>query len=276
MADQADVESALAAIVANALYPNGTGVASVIGVECRVYRGFPTAQALDSDLSAGVVNISISASGDALKNVTRYPRQWQVIKPVVQQLSVAVNRQSATFSGSCALGQLAGVMVNDTPFPYAVQASDSPATVASNLAALIRAGGWIVNYAASTVGVPNAERFTARVVTGVGAMQEIRRQVQGFKISVWCPDPAVRDVAVPVIDLALAELNFMPLADGSFGRIRFVGETTEDSNADAYLYRRNMVYSVEYPTTLTQLTPAMLFGSVAATVDAILLKKFNS
>jgi hypothetical protein len=276
MADQADVESALAAIVANALYPNGTGAASVIGAECRVYRGFPTARALDADLSSGVLNVSVSSGSEALKNVTRYPRQWQVAKPVAQLLSVAVSGQSATFSGTCALGQLAGVIVNDTPFPYAVQASDSLATVASNLAALIRAGGWIVNYAASTVSVPNAERFVARVVTGVGAMQEIRRQVQDFKISIWCPDPAIRDAALPVIDLAMAELNFIPLADGSYGRIRFVGEMTEDSNADAYLYRRDLIYSVEYPTTLTQMTPAMLFGSVAATVDTVLLEKFIS
>jgi hypothetical protein len=276
MADQSDVETALAAIVANALYPNGTSVASAVGTACRIYRGFPVAQALDADLSAGVVNVSITAGGEALKNVTRYPRQWRAEKPVTQQLNVAVQGQSATFSGTCALGQLAGVMVNDTQFSYAVQASDSPATVASNLAAQIRTGGWIVDYAASTLGVPNAEQFTARVVTGVGALQEIRRQVQDFCVSVWCPDPATRDDVVPVVDIALADLNFIPLADGSYGRVKFVDETTEDSNADAYLYKRNLIYSVEYPTTLAQMTPAMLFGTVAATVDTVVFENLNS
>ena len=42
MADQADVETALAAIVANALYPKGTAAPSAVGCTCRVYRGLPT------------------------------------------------------------------------------------------------------------------------------------------------------------------------------------------------------------------------------------------
>ena len=59
MADQADVETALAALVANALYPNGTSATSAIGNMCRIYRGFPAAPSLDVDLAAGVLNISI-------------------------------------------------------------------------------------------------------------------------------------------------------------------------------------------------------------------------
>src|SRR5580698_5264283 len=126
MADQADVETALAAIVANALYPNGTEAPSAVGNLCRVYRGYPTTQSLDADLAVGILNISVSGAESGLKNVTRYPRRWVSVAPVVPVLSVAVVRQSATFSGSCAVGQLAGVMVNDTLFPYAVQPNDSP------------------------------------------------------------------------------------------------------------------------------------------------------
>ena len=50
-------------------------------------------------------------------------------------------------------------MVNDAVFAYAVQSNDSPSTVASNLAALLRAAGWLVDYAGQTIGVAGAERF---------------------------------------------------------------------------------------------------------------------
>jgi hypothetical protein len=276
MADQADVETALAAIVANALYPNGTEAPSAIGNLCRVYRGYPTAQSLDADLAVGILNISVSAAENGIKNVTRYPRRWVSVAPVVPVLSVAVVRQSATFWGSCAVGQLAGVMVNDTLFPYAVQSNDSPSTVASNLSAMLRAAGWLVDYAGATIGVPEAERFTARVVSGAGALQEIKRQVQDFKITLWCPDPLTRDAAAPVIDQALADLNFVPLVDGSYARLLFLGSTAQDGAADATLYRRDLTYSAEYPTTLAQMTQAMLFGTASVTANAAFVENLQS
>jgi hypothetical protein len=276
MADQADVEVALAALAANALYPNGTAAASATGAVYRVYRGYPASPVLDADLAAGVVHVSVAPAGGEVRNVTRYPRVWRVVAPVLQRLNVAVNGASATFSGNCAVGQLAGVMVDDEAFPYAVQVNDSPATVASNLAAQIRTAGWIVDYAGSTLGVPAADKFTARTVAGAGALQEVRRQVQEFRISMWCPDPATRDAAAPVIDLALASTRFIPLADGSYCRALFSGVTTSDGGADADLYRRDLVYAVEYPTTLSQLTPAMLFGTVTASTDGVTIGNFLS
>jgi hypothetical protein len=276
MADQADVETALAAIVANALYPNGTEAPSAIGNLCRVYRGYPTAPSLDTDLMSGILNVSIYTAENGVKNVTRYPRRWISIAPVLSVLSVEVAQQSATFSGSCSVGQLAGVMVNNMPFPYAVQANDSPSTVASNLAAMLRTAGWLVDYAGATIGVPEADSFVARVVSGAGALQEIKRQVQDFKITLWCPDPATRDAAAPVIDQALADLNFVPLADGSYARLSFSDSTAQDSAADATLYRRDLTYSAEYPTTLAQMTPAMLFGTTSVTANLIFIKNLQS
>lgn len=156
MADQADVETALASLVANALYPNGTTAPSAIGSLCRIYRGFPAAPALDADLASGVLHVSVAAVAGRVKNVTRYPRSWVAVAPVPATLAVAVGNISATFSGKCAAGQLAGVAVAGGLFPYAVQASDTPATVASNLAAALRMAGWIVDYAGSTIIVPRA------------------------------------------------------------------------------------------------------------------------
>lgn len=276
MADQADVENALAALVANAIYPGGTDAASVTGQVCKVYRGYPNPSALDADLAAGIVHVSVTVGDAQVRNVTRYPRRWQVVKPVSQVLSVVVQGVSAMFSGTCAVGQLAGVLVNGQAFSCAVQASDNPATVASNLAAMIRAAGWIVNYAGTGLTVPGADRFTARVVAGAGALQEIRRQVQDFRVTMWCSSPVVRDDITPVVDEALAAAKFIPLSDGSAGHMVFVGTASQDGGAETSLFRRELIWAVEYPTTLAQTAPAMLFGTVTATADAVVLGDFQS
>jgi len=259
MADQSDVETALVSVIANALYPDGMAAASAVGSVCRVYRGFPSSPTLGPDLAAGILHVTVDG-GAAVKNVTRYPRRWEVVAPVPATLSVSAGPQRASFAGICAVGQLAGIAVNGAIFPYAVQANDSPATVASNLAALLRASGWLVDYAGTTITVPNAQSFTARVVNGAQALQEIKRQIQDFDISLWCPSPALRDAAAALIDEAVANIQFLALADGSSARVIYAGTETEDGSANATLYKRVLRYSAEYPTTIAQLEPAMLFG----------------
>ncbi|MGE4482015.1 hypothetical protein [Acidocella sp.] len=275
MADQADVEAALAAIVANGVYPQGTAGVSAVGQACKIYRGWPVEPVLDVDLTAGMAHVSVSATDAALKNVTRYPRVWQTLTPATGTLAVDVEGLGATFSGLCSTGLLAGVMVDGETYPYAVQANDSAATVTSNLAALLREGGWIVEYAGSKLVVPQAKHFTARVVAGAGSLQEIRRQVQEFRVAMWCPSPALRDALAPVLDAAVMANDFIALADGSYGRVRFVNGTTSDASANAALYRRDLIYAVEYPTTLAQQTPAMLFGTMVTTVNMTVLASDN-
>ena len=124
--------------------------------------------------------------------------------------------------------------------------------------------------------MPGAEKFAARVVAGAGALQEIKRQVQDFTVTLWCPDPASRDAVAPVIDAALMAENFIPLADGSYGRMVFAGAATQDAGAETCLFRRELIYAVEYPTTLAQMAPAMLFGTMTATADAVVLGNFQS
>jgi len=267
MATQADVENALAAIVANILYPNGTAAASIFGNICRVYRGFPAAPSLDADLAADILHATIIPSATASKNVTRYPRQWSTVSPVAASLLVRVSSQTATFSGRCAVGQLAGITFNGLIFAYAVQTNDSPATVASNLATVIRNTNYIVEYWETSITVPAAANFDVRIVQGAGALLETKRQIEEFKISLWCSDPALRDGASGRIEQGISEMNFIYLADGSSARIICSGTQTSDMAANAALYRADIFYSVEYPTTIAQILPAMLFGTTTVSTE---------
>ena len=265
MADQSDVEQALVALLANALYPQGSAAPSAVLLgngyaTFRVYRGMPNAPALDADLVQGISHVTVFPGTEATRNVTRYPRVWVPVAPVPASLLVNVSGNNASFSGACVSGQLAGVAVNGAIFPYAVQANDSPATVASNLAAQIRMAGWIVGYAGTTLSIAGARSFTARVVNGAQALMEIKRQIQEFRVTLWCANPSSRDAAAGLIDCSLAVSNFIALADGTFAHLKFSGSTTTDGGADASLYRRDFVYAAEYPTTLAEVEPAMLFG----------------
>src|SRR4051794_12407211 len=105
MADISDVEEAMVAIVASSLglgqtYLDGAiGVSSIAGTPCRIYRGWPTAGALNSDLSAGISNISVFPPPGATRNMTRHFRQWYSGPTVVPALTASVLGTTITFDG---------------------------------------------------------------------------------------------------------------------------------------------------------------------------------
>src|SRR5579862_3521069 len=115
MADQSDVEDALVALVASALYPNGTNVLAANGTLSRVYRGWPEAAALDADLAAGWVNVSVFPESGG-RNTTRYLNEWLVPVPTTPTLLGSVLGDAVTFSGNAGAGQLAGILADGSTY----------------------------------------------------------------------------------------------------------------------------------------------------------------
>lgn len=260
MADQSDVENALVAQVATALYPNGEAAPSVPGPDCRIYRGWPTSAALDTDLSAGLINVTVFPMGEPGRNTTRYAQRWlgSTVQPT---LTISVSGVSVIIGGIAEAGQLAGLLVDSTSYVYRTHAGDTPQIVAANLATSLRAD-WIVTVAGATLTIFGAGSVLARVVADASVMQEIRRQEQVFRITCWCPTPATRDCSASAIDLRLAGYQFLALADETMGRLQYHGTLVFDQSQDALLYRRDLLYEVEYPTTIVALQPSMLFGDL--------------
>lgn len=266
MADLSEVEEALVGLVASALYPNGPSAVPANGALTRVYRGWPMASSLDADLAAGYVNVTVfSESGG--RNTTRHLDQWLRLPAPGVSLIASVTGNAVTFSGSALVGQLAGVLADGTSYVHATDGHDSPALVASDLATLMRADRIVLLSGASII-VPGVSKLTARVVALQPAMMVTRRQEQHFRVTCWSPDPALRDRTAVIVDTALAPLAFIPLPDGSAGRIRYHSGAVNDNAEDATLYRRDLVYSVEYPTTVKAQMPTMLFGDLAMQAPA--------
>ena len=260
MADQSDVENVLVTLTAAALYPNGTDAASVIGSDCRIYRGWPQSAALDNDLAMGVVNVTVFPAGEPGTNTTRYMQQWGGTS-VAPMLTALVSGTTVSFEGSAEAGQIAGILADGLSYAYRVQSGDTPAVVAANLAVLARAN-WIVQLSGTCLALAGAVNVIARIVADCPALQEVRRQEQGFRITCWCPTPMLRDSAAIAVDQALAPRKFVDLPDGTVGRLLYRGTAEFDQSQDALLYRRDLLYAIDYSTIVAALQPRMLFGDL--------------
>ncbi len=260
MADIADVETTLVSLVTAALYPSGTAPLGPVGADCRIYRGWPSPAGLDADLRAGLVNVSIFPDAAPGQTMTPYPSEWHGTT-MTPTLLAAVIGHTINFSGMAAAGQLVGIRIDNSTFVYPIAGGDTPASVAANLAAMI-APTFIVQLSGPTLTVPGAGTLIVRVVAGSPALREVRRQLHDFRISFWCPTPMLRDSACGIVDTTLAGLTFIGFSDASFGRIQYKNTVVFDQSQSSILYRRDLIYSIEYPTILSTTLPAMIFGDI--------------
>lgn len=261
MADLSDVEASLVTLVTAALYPEGLASPSEVGADCRIYRGWPTPGGLDADLKAGLVNVTIFADATPGHTMTRYPSEWHGTQ-VAPTLSGAVLGNTVTFSGTADLGQIAGIRFSGQTFTYRTASGDTPDSVAANLATMIRTGQ-AVHLSGGTLTIPAAYDIVVRVAVDSSALREIRRQTHDLRISCWCPTPTLRDCVCTIVDTVLAALTFINFPDTSVGRIAYKNTAAFDQSQSAVLYRRDLVYSVEYPTIVSAFLPAMVFGEIA-------------
>jgi hypothetical protein len=266
MADQSDVETALVALIAGILYPQGPNAPSILGRVCRVYRGWPHGAALDADLAQGIVNVTLFPDIRHERITTRYPAEFQITTQNVPTLTVATTPTTATIGGSPGGGQLVGLLVDEIAVVHRAAASDSPALVASILAADLAASR-LALISGAAITLPGARRIVGRVVADQLAQSETRRQRQGFRVTLWCADPATRDEAASAIDAALSAVDFVALPDGTSGRLLFRNSVAMDQAENAALFRRDLLYTVDYATTVSAALPSMIFGDAAFAAD---------
>ena len=271
MADVSDIEQALVNLIADIFYPNGTANPSAVGAPVSVYRGWPVANDLDADVKAGRVNITVFPDPGMTRNVTRYwPQTVQVA--VVEPTIIATDTDSGatvTLSGTITAGNVVGVQfgagAQAVAYAYRVLAGDTLPSVAAALAALIP--GAIS--AGPVLTLPSNVEDGAAVMTPQPVSTEVRRQDQGFRISCWCANPTQRDIVAGLVDRALAGLRdangnftrFLTITSGGeVGWIRYLRSYTFDNPSKDAVWRRDLLYEVEYSTALLETEPVMLFG----------------
>jgi hypothetical protein len=136
MADVSDVEAVLTSVLTQQIYPSGTSEPSIVNTPCKIYRGWPIPANLDSDLAAGIINVSVFPQ--ALEtNVTKYQRKWLELPVAEPTLTVEVFANTITILGVPSSPLNVAAIVNGTAYVYAVQPSDTLTSIATGLAALI-------------------------------------------------------------------------------------------------------------------------------------------
>jgi hypothetical protein len=259
MADISDVEQAVANTVASILYPAGFTHSSIIGTLCRVYRGWPNSATLNADLSAGTVNVTVVTDNDSGRTTTRYLPEWQTIS-TAPGVTATMTDQTIIISGTPATGDVVGALIDGIAYAYRIQAGDTTGLVASNLSQLIQ-----VNRPATvqgfTITLQDAGSIRVRVVCDNATSFESRRQEKDLRVICWCPTPPIRDSVAAAIDTTINQMSFLVLPDGTNTRITYRNTASYDQAQNALLYRRDLIYMVEYPTITVIQQPSMLFGA---------------
>jgi hypothetical protein len=261
MADISDVEQAVADAITASLYPGGSTQSSIVGSLYRVYRGWPNTATLNMDLTAGAVNVSVVTDNDSGKTTTRYLPDWEYA-PLQPGTTATATSSSITVDGTPIVGDVIGALVDGYAYTYRIQSGDSTGLVAANLAQLIE-NHRIALVHDATIDLPGARSIVARTVRDCPTFFENRRQEKDVRIICWCPSPVVRDAVAATIDAALNQINFLPLADNTTARIVYRNTANYDQAQNALLYRRDLIYTAEYPTVTKLEQPLMIFGAAA-------------
>jgi hypothetical protein len=262
MADLVDVQNALVALISQTLYPGGITQPSVTGVPTIIYAGWPTSSQLDADLlalsqniPAGRMHVTVFPS-KMERNTTRYLRNnWVKVTEPDVTITLTVSGQQVTVGGSVSTPQNVMLLVNGQPYIYGVQPDDTLQTAAAALAALVpgaSSAGSIITLA------PTANLTAARVGGSGSSGLEIRRQERVFQVTVWGDTPAHRDVTSKAIDPVLGNIAFLSFPDQSRGYLQYRSTNVIDLMSKAVVYRRDLNYSVDYPTIETITTPQIM------------------
>jgi hypothetical protein len=132
MADLSDVTYTLASLASAALYPNGTGLASLAGVTVTVAPGWPNAKQLSSIIASGAAMLTVYPMPGMDANTTRFLGNDPVaLAAPVPSLTMTVLNNTVTVGGTIKAGEAAFIGVNRMPYSHGVLVTDTTATIAA-------------------------------------------------------------------------------------------------------------------------------------------------
>lgn len=248
MADVSQVGNALADMIAASIYPDGDESEPATGRQTRIFQGWPAPDQLLSDMANGFVNVSIYPRNDE-KQLSHLLQDWTELGVQAPTITATVSGSSITIGGvNSQIQQTIAVIIGGNSWVYQVMPDDSVISIATALGAMV---GGIVSESIVTV---SGGSITARVGTKGSLIKELRRQSRTFQVTVWAGCFDARDDASIFVDSALAENYRFCLPDGSVAMLRYLISIQDDGKQQAGIYRRDMLYQVEYATTKTILS----------------------
>lgn len=284
MADLSDVTAYLASTIAAIVYPSGTTGASIINGPVKIFEGWPLPDVLDLDMQGKFLSVATaSVPAEPIDNgvgpvcsVSVFPvpggtkAAFQildnpyVITAPVHGLTPTVSGVALTLAGTPGTGEFVTIIADGSKI-Y----SRGGADIATILAALL--ADMATDYpsaavASDTITVNGASEIIARIGAPATLGQVTHRQEASVQITIWAPDPARRTALSAPIAVALSKQIVVTLADGSMAKITPERVNVTDDHQTVSIYRRDLVFAVEYATVET--FEAVEITAVAQTVDA--------
>jgi len=277
MADLTDALNAIVGLLAQALYPNGTGQPSATGDTTIVYPGWPQASQLDADLAGfsngygGRVHVSVfPRDGETLQPA--YSNAWAPLSQQAATVIMSIAGQAITLGGTVSAPQNVAVLAGGQAYTYAVQGGDTLTSIATALAVQIPGA----TSSGTILTIPAGVKVVGARAGGSGVMQrELQRRKRPVQVTIWADTPDRRQACARILDVALAAAEFVSLPDQTGARLVFQTSHEIDATQKANLYRRDIIYTAEYSTTQTQSATEVVvvqenitFGVVGATAPA--------
>jgi len=249
MPDLSQVLTTVTLLAESAVYPSGTSQPSVAGVQVTVEEGWPISTQIDKDLAAGYAHVSVFPTNKE-RVVTKFEREFQPNQKTAATLTATVTGQTITIGGTVTIPQAVMVIVNGQAaqgYGYQVLVNDTLDSIAAGIADLIPGSSAV----GAVVTVPSAFDLVARIATAYTASEELSRQERVFMISVWAPNPNIRYLLGSAIDIAFKQNYRIVLPDNYYGQVFYSHVEEIDILEQQIIYRRNLFYNVQYPTTVT-------------------------
>lgn len=249
MADISDVTTALAAIAASAIYPNGTSSPSVAGIPVMIYPGWPEKTQLDNDIAVNKAHVSIFPTN--MERVTsRFRADYQTlsVNPATITLSVNNAETTITVGGTVTTPQTAMIIYNGTGYAYSIKSNDTLNTIATGIAAMLPSASAV----GAVVTVNGAYSLIGRLSTAGISIRELSRREHVIAVDVWAPNDTIRTAISSAIEIAFNALERFALPDGFWARLKYSSMNQIDDLQKSRVYRRNINYTVEYAVTQTE------------------------
>ena len=249
MASTADAETALSALLWNALTP--------LAATVKVIRGWPSPSALDNEIKAGNIVVSVYRL-QVSQNTTRYLEQTATPVIPAPTLTAAATGGVATFAGVAGAGQIAGVIANGIAYSVRTQANDTPSSVAIRIGALMPAPAAVSGAQIAAPGLSDA-----RTAMDAQSVYETGRLENTLQADLWCPTPDARDQAEALVLPAVSRSTFLTMPDGTQARVRIGSVLATDETSALTIYRLMIRVTAEIVLGASEVDPIALWPNAA-------------
>jgi hypothetical protein len=236
------------------LYPCGTQLPGIVSAAIKIYPGWPVPGILQQDIESGGAHVSVWPLPTERQSSTPLGRPVRVVEKVESGLHVQAIGRFIVVSGSATTPTQVRVMLDGEEYAFCFDAGTTSTSVTSALMKRLP----ISMSMGDKIYVQGNSPVSVSVSAGARAVRELRRQIKDFQVTVWAPTPQLRNKIGTAVDIALSEQCHIDLGDGAPAQMFYSRQFDSDKAENWHVYRRDLIFSINYATTQTFSAPEVI------------------